>query len=165
MTTVTKDQLDSIEILLKTEVSPEVLRSVEEKYSNRKLLLNKDSKLEESDFNLFFQYGMLLIQSKYKSDWPKGRELMEELYIKSDDAVAKRDYLFYCSIAETKMKNYPAALKFVKSILYVEPFNVQAQALEQYISGKKERDLLIGAGAIGGLGLVGIMLLSGLSKR
>ena len=55
MTTVTKDQLDSIEILLKTEVSPDVLRSVEEKYSNRKLVLNKDSKLEEADFNLFSQ--------------------------------------------------------------------------------------------------------------
>ena len=155
----TQEQIESIQLLVDEKISDEDLKNIEERYKSKKLIRNDDTPYTQEEFILFFQYALSLIQSKYTSDWPKGRQLMQDLYEKSSDAGEKRDYLFYCAIAELKMKNYSEATKFAKSILYIEPFNHQAKALVAYIEKKQDRDLLIGAGVLGGAALVGTVLL------
>merc|ERR1712110_1222223 len=103
--------------------------------------------------------------SPYKSDWKKGRRLLEEIYTQSSDATAKRDYLFYCAIAETKNKEYKEAHKFAKAILYVEPFNHQAKALEAYITKKEDADFVTGAAVVGGIAVGALAVLGALASK
>ena len=158
--------IESIQFLVNEKIAPAELKSLEERYQTKKVLQNEKLAITEDEASLFFQYALALIQSPYRSDWPKGRQIMEYLYKKNTaDKVARRDYLFYCAIAELKMKNYKEAQEFVNAILYVEPFNHQAKALQIYINKMNDKDLLIGAGVIGGVAAVGAILLGAMLAK
>merc|ERR1712198_397864 len=124
--------IESINFLVKQKVDPLHLKEHEEKYNTRLVLRSAKEPLSKDDEVLYFQYALALVQSPYKSDWPKARRLLEQIYTESADSVAKRDYLFYCAVVEVKRKNYKESKKFANAILYVEPFNQQAQALLAY---------------------------------
>jgi len=136
--------------------------------NNSKANQNKLNPLTDTQATVYFHYATALIQSKYSKDWQQGREILQNMYQRSKDEHAKRDYLFYCAISEIKLKNLQAAAKFVNAILYIEPFNEQAASLNLYISREKKKNLLIGAGvAIGtvsfagaiAIGLIGAMVM------
>lgn len=157
--------LESISHLVKEKVDPAELRHQEEKYQTRRVLRDGRQPLSKDDEVVYFQYALALVQSPYKSDWPKGRRLLEEIYSESTDSVAKRDYLFYCSVAEVKLKNYKEAHKFAKAILYVEPFNHQAKALEAYITKKEDADFVTGAAVVGGIAVGALAVLGALASK
>nr|XP_039248027.1 mitochondrial fission 1 protein-like [Styela clava] len=100
-----------------------------------------------------FEYAWCLVRSQYKNDWKKGVVLLEELYHTGDNH-AKRDYIFYISIAHYKLKNYEQALKFCKAILHVEPQNHQAKQLEELIKKTEKKEAMAGMAIVGGAGLV-----------
>lgn len=159
--------MDGIEFLLNERISDEKLGQYESAYRERALLrTSKAESLSDDDANVYFQYALALVQSPYKSDWKRGRNLFQDLYtLNPKDEQAKRDYLFYCSIAEIKLHNYKEALKFANSILYIEPFNSQAQALKSYVENKQNKDMIVGSAVVGGVAVLGAALLGGLLAK
>jgi len=102
-----------------------------------------------------FDYAWCLVRSKYNTDLTKGCQLLEDLYKKTSDEHAKRDYLFYMSVGYARLKDYEKALKFADGILKVEPGNTQVHSLKEWIQKKMKRDGLIGMAAIGGVAAMG----------
>ena len=166
MSETEKAAIESIAFLVKEKISPTELKSLEERYQTKKVLQNEKQPLSEEELSLYFQYALALSQSPYQSDWPKAKPILEYLYKKNtSDNVARRDYLFYCAIVELKMKNYKEAQEFVNAILYVEPFNHQAKALQAYINRNSDKDLLIGAATVGGIVAGGALILGALLSK
>lgn len=58
----------------------------------------------------------------------QGILLLKELFNSHPDG--KRDYLFYLSIGNARIKEYNKALHYVKAFLEIEPANQQVLALE-----------------------------------
>ena len=54
-----------------------------------------------------------VFSGKSKADLQKGCDLLEELFKKTPDEHAKRDYLFYLSVGCARLKEYEKALRFV----------------------------------------------------
>ncbi len=52
-----------------------------------------------------------------------GIMLLEDLFQRPDED-NKRDYLFFLAIGNTKLKEYSIALKYVRALLQVLPFNL-----------------------------------------
>lgn len=71
-----------------------------------------------------FEYAWALIRSKHTADLRKGILLLEEL-CSSGDPEARRDYLYYLAVANTKVKEYDRAMDCIKKFLSVEPNNRQ----------------------------------------
>lgn len=78
---------------------------------------------------------------------------MEDLCATGDDE-ARRDYLFYLAIANTKLGENQRALECCKKFLSVEPNNRQAQELEKIIKDRQLKEGLKGAAVVGGAALV-----------
>ncbi|KAL2079622.1 hypothetical protein ACEWY4_025366 [Coilia grayii] len=134
-------------------VAPEDLKKFEKKY-NAELVKGAVSKETQ------FEYAWCLIRSKYSNDIVKGIQLLEELVQKSskDD---QRDYLFYLSVANYRLKEYERALKYIRILLKNEPGNNQAIELEKLIERALKKDGLVGMAIVGGIGL-GVAGLAGL---
>jgi fission 1 protein len=62
-----------------------------------------------------------------------------ELFHKTQDDSARRDYLFYLAVGNTRLKEYTKALKYAEAILKVEPGNHQAHELKTYIDKKMKK--------------------------
>ncbi|XP_074657549.1 mitochondrial fission 1 protein-like [Tubulanus polymorphus] len=111
-----------------------------------------------------FDYSWCLIRSRYSNDLRRGISLLEELFHRTQDETAKRDYLYYLTIGNAKLKEYQKAKKYVDAILLVEPNNHQASCLKRYIEKKMRNEGLLGIALVGGAaaaaigGLVGIGL-------
>ena len=73
-----------------------------------------------------FEYAWCLVRSRYPADIRKGIILLEDL-LKNREETNKRDYLYYLSIGNTRVKEYATALKFIRALLQIEPGNRQAQ--------------------------------------
>lgn len=67
---------------------------------------------------------------------------------------ARRDYLFYLAVGNTKLKDYTRAKELVKKFLSVEPQNRQAQELDKYIQERLTKEGLMGMAVVGGAALV-----------
>merc|ERR1712004_310849 len=103
-----------------------------------------------------FDYAWCLVRSPNRRDLEKGCVFLEDLFKKTPDEGAKRDYLFYMCVGQTRLKNYEQALKYADAMLQVQPGNHQVQALKQYIQKKMKRDGLVGMAVIGGAAAVGL---------
>lgn len=113
----------------------------------------KEESLGTVDNITAFEYAWCLVRSKYKDDWKKGLDILEKLF-HTGDQHAKRDYLFYVSIAHYKLKNYEQAMKFCRAILHVEPQNHQAHELEDLIKKTEKKEAVTGMALVGGASLV-----------
>ena len=51
-----------------------------------------------------FEYAWCLVRSKRTGDIRRGNVLLEELFKRSQDETAKRDYLFYLAVGHTRLK-------------------------------------------------------------
>nr|QBH73494.1 hypothetical protein [Nicoletia phytophila] len=107
-----------------------------------------------------FEYAWCLVRSRYPADIKKGIVILEELF-QSQEAEAKRDYLYYLAIGNARIKEYSTALSFVRAFLQIEPGNQQVQNLEALIKKRMEKEGLIGAAIAGGAvlaigGLIGL---------
>ncbi|XP_013885056.1 mitochondrial fission 1 protein [Austrofundulus limnaeus] len=142
-----------MEAVLSDVVAPEDLIKFEKKYNSElvKGTVSKETK---------FEYAWCLIRSKYSEDIKKGIVLLEELVHKSskDDS---RDFLFYLSVANYRLKEYEKALKYIRTLLRNEPGNKQALELEKLIENALRKDGLVGMAIVGGIGL-GVAGLAGL---
>lgn len=135
-----------MEDIVNEVIAPEDIMKFEAKYK-------KEEALGEVDNITAFEYAWCLVRSKYKNDWKKGVEILERLYHRGDEH-AKRDYIFYISVAHYKLKNYEEALKFCHAILHVEPRNHQAKDLEQLIKKTEKKEAVTGMAVVGGASLV-----------
>ncbi|KAG9346364.1 hypothetical protein JZ751_006675 [Albula glossodonta] len=115
----------NMEAVVSEVVAPEDLMKFEKKYNGElaKGVVSKETK---------FEYAWCLIRSKYSDDIKKGVVLLEELVQKGtkDD---QRDYLFYLSVANYRLKEYEKGLKYIRVLLKNEPGNTQALELEKLI--------------------------------
>merc|ERR1711881_350692 len=84
---VSEATMESIEFLIGEQIKPSELKLHEEKYRTRSVLRNAKQPLSKDDELIFFQYALALTQSPYRSDWPRGRTLLEKIYTESNDAV------------------------------------------------------------------------------
>lgn len=80
--------------------------------------------------------------------------MLEEL-CQNGDSDARRDYLFYLAVGNTKLKDYARARQLVEKFLSVEPTNRQAQELEKYIQERLTKEGLLGMAIVGGATLAG----------
>ncbi|XP_056156016.1 mitochondrial fission 1 protein [Lampris incognitus] len=142
-----------MEAVVSDTVAPEDLLKFEKKY---KAELAKGAASKETKF----EYAWCLIRSKYSDDIKKGIVLLEELVQKGtkDDS---RDFLFYLSVANYRLKEYEKALKYIRTLLRNEPGNKQALELETLIDKALKKDGLVGMAIVGGIGL-GVAGLAGL---
>ncbi|KAI1898817.1 hypothetical protein AGOR_G00076260 [Albula goreensis] len=142
-----------MEAVVSEVVAPEDLMKFEKKYNGElaKGVVSKETK---------FEYAWCLIRSKYSDDIKKGVVLLEELVQKGtkDD---QRDYLFYLSVANYRLKEYEKGLKYIRVLLKNEPGNTQALELEKLIDKALKKDGLVGMAIVGGIGL-GVAGLAGL---
>ncbi|KAG5852057.1 mitochondrial fission 1 protein [Anguilla rostrata] len=142
-----------MEAVVSEVVAPEDLSKFKKKYDGE---LAKGSVSKETKF----EYAWCLIRSKYSEDIKKGIVMLEELVQKSskDD---QRDFLFYLSVANYRLKDYEKALKYIRTLLRNEPGNTQALELEKLIDKALKKDGLVGMAIVGGIGL-GVAGLAGL---
>ncbi|XP_062994002.1 mitochondrial fission 1 protein [Elgaria multicarinata webbii] len=111
-----------------------------------------------------FEYAWCLVRSKYSEDIKKGVVLLEDLLPKGNKE-EQRDYIFYLSVANYRLKEYEKALKYIRGLLKTEPSNTQALELEKLINKAMQKDGLVGMAIVGGvaLGAAGLAGLIGLA--
>ena len=82
--------------------------------------------------------------------------------MKTRDENIKRDSLYYMAVAKTKLSEYEEALKYLKTILNIQPTNEQVRELYDEVNNRMKKDGLIGMGIVGGAALVGFFGIVGL---
>lgn len=100
-----------------------------------------------------FQYAYALLRSKHSQDILRGISLLENLYYEGDQS-ARRDYLYYIAIGQTRLKEYKLALDCVEHFLQFEPENRQAKQLRAHVKERLTKDGIIGMAITGGAALV-----------
>lgn len=101
-----------------------------------------------------FDYARCLVKSRNKSDIEEGILFLEDLFQKTKDDSVRSDYLFFLSVGHTRLKEYNKALKYCTAILKVEPRNLFALELRDYINKMMRKDGLIGVAVVGSVVLV-----------
>jgi len=145
-----------MEAILEDYISPEELKKFWLTYENER----RSSKEGSVSPQTRFEYALALIRSRYSSDIMRGVHEFEDL-CSTGDPNARRDYLYYLALANTKLKEYQRARDCIKKFLSVEPENRQAQELDKLIKDKLTKEGLLGMAMVGGAalaigGLVGI---------
>ena len=139
-------------VMLDDTISENELSKHREKYS----LIKNPSESDQ------FQFALNLIRAKSKSFIEEGLSLYQNLFTKTSDEDIKRDSLYYMAIAQTKLSNYDQALKYLNTILNVQPNNDQVKELIVEVNKRINRDGLIGIGIAGSAAFVGFLGLVGL---
>jgi len=150
-----------MEALLEDYISPSELSRYERQY------YEETQGNREASAQTRFEYAWALIRSKYSSDIRRGVMMLEDL-CHSGAEDARRDYLFYLAVGNTKLKEYQIAQGCVKKFLAVEPQNRQALELKKLIEERMTKEGLMGMAIVGGaaLALGGVIGLGmALSKR
>lgn len=142
-----------MEALLEDTAPTDELKKFEKAYYSE---MNKGGASNQTRFN----YAWCLIRSRYRADIHRGIMLLEDL-CSTGDSEARRDYLFYLAVGNTKIAEYQRAHDCIKKFLSVEPNNRQAQELEKLIKDRLTKEglkgLAIASGAAIALGgLVGL---------
>ncbi len=132
-------------IMLDDTISEEEISKHRDKFSLVKMPTEND----------LFQFALNLIRSKNKNNIAEGLSLFQNLFAKTVDEDIKRDSLYYMAIAHTKLSNYELALKYIQTILNVQPKNDQVLDLQTEVKNRMKRDGLIGIGIASGAALVG----------
>ena len=139
-------------VLLEDTITDAELAKYREKYASIKVPTETEQ----------FEYALCLMRTKHTRIIEESLVLFQTLFASTKDENIKRDSLYYMAIAETKLNNYESALKYLRSILKVEPTNEQVIELHKEVEKRMQRDGLIGAGIVGGAALVGAVGLLGL---
>lgn len=117
----------------------------------------------EAEITARFQYAYALLRSSHSQDMKHGVNLLENLYYEGSQS-ARRDYLYYIAVGQTRLKNYNLALDCTEQFLQYEPNNHQALKLKGYIKERLTKDGLIGMAITGGAALaLGSLVALGLS--
>uniref|UniRef100_A0A0N5CDA5 Mitochondrial fission 1 protein n=2 Tax=Strongyloides papillosus TaxID=174720 RepID=A0A0N5CDA5_STREA len=143
---------------------------IDERISNenlqhfRNIYLNELSAGEVSP-NSKFNYAHALIRSN-KKDIKDGINLFLEILQTNEEAIPKRDVVYYLAVAYTRLTDYDRALVFVNHLLEAEGNNRQALDLKECIEKRMKSSglwgaAIIGAGVIGIAGLTLSAILSG----
>ncbi|XP_017771378.1 PREDICTED: mitochondrial fission 1 protein [Nicrophorus vespilloides] len=143
-----------MEDVLTEIVSSEDLKKFEKIYHDQLYENNVTPKAQ-------FEYAWCLVRSRYNADIKKGIILLEELYRSHEEG--QRDYLYYLSIGNARLKDYRTALRFISSFLSIEPGNQQVLSLETAVKKKMEKEgykgMAITSGAVLAVGaIVGLVL-------
>ncbi|KAJ6652369.1 hypothetical protein lerEdw1_011599 [Lerista edwardsae] len=109
-----------------------------------------------------FEYAWCLVRSKYNEDIKKGVALLEDLLPKGNKE-EQRDYVFYLSVANYRLKEYEKALKYIRGLLKTEPNNTQALELEKLINKAMQKALKEDAFVLSADGLVGMAIVGGMA--
>ena len=109
-----------------------------------------------------FQFALNLIRAKPKLIVQEGLSMFQNLFAKTKEEDIKRDSLYYMAVAETKLNNYEKALKYLQTILNIQPANEQVRDLYIEVNNRMKRDGLIGIGIVGSAALGGFVGLIGL---
>lgn len=139
-------------VMLDEFISDAELNKCREKYSN----------IKNPNENDQFEFCLNLVRSKQKSFIQEGLSLFQSLFTKTSSEDIKRDSLYYMAIAQTKLNNYEEALKYLQSILNIQPSNEQVRELYVEVNRRMKRDGLIGLGIVGSAALVGVFGVVGL---
>ncbi|PAA93282.1 hypothetical protein BOX15_Mlig000278g1, partial [Macrostomum lignano] len=91
-------------------------------------------------------------------------QLLETLYRQTTDEIARRDCLYYLSIAKARLKDYDEALTYIDGILKVEPSNAQARKLKLDIEAERRREGFIGLALLGGVAAFGVSVAFGIAR-
>jgi len=145
-----------MEALLEDYVTADELKKYWQKYENER----RANSSGVADCQTRFEYALALIRSRYTTDILRGVHEFEDL-CSTGEPNARRDYLFYLALANTKLKEYTRARDCIKKFLSVEPENRQAQELDKLIKDKMTKEGLLGMAMVGGAalaigGLVGL---------
>jgi fission 1 protein len=147
--------MDSI-LAIEEDVAPEDLEKFRQVFNKEKEGGGRPS------IETQFAYAWCLVRSRTTSNLRLGTQLLEDLYHRTSDETAKRDYLYYTAVGYCRLKEYEKARKFTKAILMAEPGNQQTQKLDAYIKKKMNNDGLIGMAVVGGAAAVAIGSIIGL---
>lgn len=145
-----------MEAIIDEVVSDQEIRKAREAYE----AANTDDK---SSYNQAkFQYAYVLLKSQNSKEISLGIGMLEDLYYKGEEN-ARRDYLYYIAIGQTRLHNYKVALDCIEHFLKYESENRQALDLKDYINKKLTKEGLIGMAIAGGSvlavgGLLGMLL-------
>ncbi|CAH1726126.1 mitochondrial fission 1 protein [Aphis gossypii] len=136
-----------VEDVLSDVVSMEDLKKFEKEYHNQ---LTTGTVSQETKFH----YAWCLVRSNYPADIRKGLILLEQLIKhEANDEDAKRNYLYYLALGNSRIKEYSTALQFIKAFLHMQPENMQARNLLTTIQKKMESDAHKGMAVAGALAL------------
>ena len=138
--------------MLEEFISEQELEKSRDKYNSIKKPTENDQ----------FELGLNLVRAKNRVDVKEGLSMFQILFTESNDDDLKRDVLYYMAVAQTKLNNYEEALKYLQSILNVQPNNDQVKELYVEVNRKMKRDGLIGLGIVGSAALVGFFGVVGL---
>jgi len=134
---------DMVSDALTSHVSDDFLKQFESRY-------NEEYKAGEVSHDTAFQYAWCLIRSRQSSDVKKGISILEDLLKNKDAVTQRRDYYYYLAVGYARSKDYNTALKYIKTLLQMEPGNQQAQTLEKEIRSSMNSDAFKGAAIAGG---------------
>jgi fission 1 protein len=148
--------MDSI-LAIEEDVAPEDL----EKY-RRLFEKEQESGGGNASVETQFAYAWCLVRSRATNNLRLGTQLLEDLFRRTSDETAKRDYLYFTAVGYCRLKEYERALRFTKAIMMAEPGNRQAEQLDTYIKKKMKTDGLIGMAVIGGAAAVALGSIIGL---
>lgn len=123
---------------------------------------DKFNSIAKPNENDQFSIALSLIRAKNRVDVKEGLNMFQLLFTQTGDDDLKRDILYYMAVAQTKLNNYEEALKYLQSILNVQPSNEQVRDLYVEVNRKMKRDGLIGLGIVGSAALVGFFGVVGL---
>lgn len=139
-------------VMLEEFISEQELEKSRDKYNSIKKPTENDQ----------FELGLNLVRAKNRVDVKEGLSMFQILFTETNDDDLKRDVLYYMAVAQTKLNNYEEALKYLQSILNVQPNNDQVKELYVEVNRKMKRDGLIGLGIVGSAALVGFFGVVGL---
>lgn len=139
-------------VMLEEFISEHELEKSRDKYNSIKRPTENDQ----------FELGLNLVRAKNRVDVKEGLSMFQILFTETNDDDLKRDVLYYMAVAQTKLNNYEEALKYLQSILNVQPNNDQVKELYVEVNRKMKRDGLIGLGIVGSAALVGFFGVVGL---
>lgn len=118
--------------------------------------------LKTPNDNEQFEFYLCLVRAKQRACIQEGLSSFQKLFTKTKDEDIKRDALYYMAIAQTKLNNYEEALKYLQSILNIQPNNEQVRELYVEVNKRMKRDGLIGLGIVGSAAVVGFFGVLGL---
>jgi hypothetical protein len=108
-----------MEALLEDYISADELKKYWQKYENER----RANSSGVADTQTRFEYALALIRSRYTTDILRGVHEFEDL-CSTGEPNARRDYLFYLALANTKLKvfdsYYKLLIEFSINICYIE---------------------------------------------
>ena len=92
-----------------------------------------------------------LIKSNDRTEQQEGVRLLSDIFRNSPDR--RRECLYYLALGNYKLGSYAEARKYNSLLLDLEPDNLQAESLRQLIDDRVQKEGLVGAAIVAGIGV------------